>query len=273
MRDPELSVLVTVYHKIVPADLQASLDSIRTQTVQPADVVVVEDGPLPTTLRSVLDSFPDLRRFSLAQNQGAALASQRGLEEVRTPWLARQDADDISLPTRFERQLEAARTLDVDVLGTAALEFDTNPDQPTAVRALPADHGAILRYARINNPVNNPTMLVRTDAVRRVGGYRDVPFQEDYDLMIRLLGAGYRFHNLPDALVKFRVTAEQFTRRRSRELTTSERTIQRTLIENGLVSRPRAAANYVARNAYRQLPMGVMSAAYARLFHQSGNRV
>ena len=47
MRDPELTVLVTVYHKIVPADLQASLDSIRTQTVQPADVVVVE-GDLAT---------------------------------------------------------------------------------------------------------------------------------------------------------------------------------------------------------------------------------
>ena len=268
MRDPELSVLVTVYHKIAPADLQASLDSIRAQTVQPAHVVVVEDGPLPPDLRSVLDSVADLRRFSLVQNQGSALASQRGLEEIGTPWLARQDADDISLPIRFERQLEAARSLEVDVLGTAALEFDTDPDHPAAVRALPLDHDAILRYARINNPVNNPTLMARTDAVRRVGGYRHVPFQEDYDLMIRLLGAGYRFHNLSEPLVKFRVTSEQFTRRRSRELTASERTIQRSLIEAGLVSRPRAAANYVARNAYRRLPVGAMSAAYKRLFHQ-----
>ena len=268
MRDTELTVLVTVYDKIAPADLRASLDSISSQTVQPAHVVVVEDGPLTPALTAVLDATADLERFALPENRGAALASQRGLDEVRTPWLARQDADDISEPTRFERQLEAARALGVDVLGAAAHEFDTDPQAPTAVRALPSDHEAIRRYARINNPVNNPTLLVRTDAVRRVGGYRHVPFQEDYDLMIRLLGAGYRFHNLPEPLVRFRVTPEQFDRRRSRELTASERTIQQSLIDAGLVSRPRAAANFLARNAYRRLPVGAMSAAYSRLFHQ-----
>lgn len=268
MRDPDLTVLLTVYHKIAPADLRISLESIRHQTVEPAVVVVVEDGPLPPALTAILDSDPDLRRIALPENQGTALASQRGLEEVTTTWLARQDADDISLPTRFERQLEAARTLGVDVLGTAALEFDTDPEHPTAVRALPTEHDAIARYARINNPVNNPTVLLRTDAVRAVGGYRHVPFQEDYDLVIRLLGSGYRFHNLPEPLVKFRVTPAQFGRRRSPELTASERVIQRSLIEAGLVSRPRAAVNFLVRSTYRRLPVPAMTAAYKRLFHR-----
>lgn len=268
MRDPELTVLVTVYHKIVPADLQASLDSIRTQTVQPADVVVVEDGPLPAELRSILDATPDLRRFALPQNLGLTAASQRGLEEVRTTWLARQDADDISLPTRFERQLEAARTLGVDVLGSAVLEFDEDPNNPTAVRALPSDHEAIRRYARINSPLNNPSLLIRTEAIRAVGGYRDVTYQEDYDLAIRLLASGYRFHNLPEPLVKFRVTRDQFARRKDPRLAASERTIQRTLVDTGMISRPRAVGNYLIRNAYRQLPSSVMVAAYRRLFHR-----
>ncbi|MDX2358626.1 glycosyltransferase [Dietzia sp. PP-33] len=268
MRDPELTVLVTVYDKISPAHLRASLASIHSQTVEPADIVVVEDGPLPAALRAVLDSSPDLRRFSLPRNLGASAASQRGLEEVRTRWLARQDADDISLPHRFERQLDRARALEVDVLGAAVLEFDTDPEEPRALRALPTTHETIRRYARINNPVNNPTLLARTDAIRAVGGYRNVPYQEDYDLMIRLLGAGYRFYNLPEPLAKFRVTDEQFTRRKSRELTASERTIQRTLVASGLVSRPRAVANYVARTAYRRLPATAMIAAYRRLFHR-----
>lgn len=268
MRDPELTALVTVYDKISPDHLRASLASLHAQTVQPADIIVVEDGPLPAPLHDVLDSSPGLRRFALPRNLGAAEASQHGLEQVRTPWLARQDADDISVPHRFERQLDRARALAVDVLGSAAHEFDTDPDDPRALRALPTDHDAIRRYARINNPVNNPTLLARTDAVREVGGYRNVPYQEDYDLMIRLLGAGYRFHNLPEPLVRFRVTDEQFTRRKSRELTASERTIQRTLVDNGMISRPRAVANYLARNAYRRLPAAAMKAAYGRLFHR-----
>ncbi|MCZ4657398.1 glycosyltransferase [Dietzia kunjamensis] len=268
MRDPDLTVLVTVYDKIAPAHLRAALASIHTQTMQPADIIVVEDGPLPAALRAVLNQSPDLRRFTLPRNLGAAAASQRGLDEVRTRWLARQDADDISLPNRFEHQLNRARALNVDVLGAAALEFDTDPEHPRALRALPTDHEAIARYARINNPVNNPSLLVRTDAIRQVGGYRHVPYQEDYDLMIRLLGAGYRFYNLPEPLVKFRVTDEQFTRRKNRELTASERTIQRTLVEAGLISYPRAVANYLARSAYRRLPRAAMNAAYRQLFHR-----
>lgn len=268
MSTSDLAVLLTVYHKIAPADLQASLDSLRDQTVQPDEIVVVEDGPLTPELTAVLDATPGLRRFALTENQGAARASQRGLEEIDATWLARQDADDISLPTRFEKQLAAARELGVDVLGTAALEFDADPDTPTAVRSLPTEHDAILRYARINNPINNPTLFARTAALRAVGGYRDVHFQEDYDLNIRLLGAGYRFHNLPEPLVKFRVTPEQFTRRRSSGLSASERTIQRTLVDAGLISKPRAVVNFVVRSTYRRLPMGAMNSAYKRLFHR-----
>ncbi|GAA1053631.1 MULTISPECIES: glycosyltransferase [Dietzia] len=267
MRDPELSVLLTVYHAIAPSQLRDALDSVHAQTVQPAEVIVVEDGPLSPALREVLDSTPDLRRFALPQNLGAAAASQRGFDEVRTSWVARQDADDISLPERFERQLDAARTLGVDVLGSAMLEFDTDPEHPKAMRALPTEHEDIARYARINNPVNNPSLLARTDAIRAVGGYRHVPYQEDYDLMIRLIGAGYRLHNLPEPLVKFRVTDAQFSRRKSRQLTASERTIQRTLLDAGMISRPRAVANYLARNAYRRLPAPAMNAAYRRIFH------
>lgn len=268
MRDPELTVLLTVYHKICPGHLRESVDSICAQTVQPAEIIVVEDGPLPAALSRVLDDYPDLRRFALPRNLGSAEASQRGLEEVRTRWVGRQDADDISLPHRFQRELELARELDVDVVGSAAQEFATDPDSPTAIRALPTEHERIYRYAAINNPVNHPTLLARTDALRAVGGYRDVPYQEDYDLVIRLLAAGYRFHNVPEPLVKFRVTDDQFARRKSRELTGSERTIQRSLVEAGMVSRPRATANYLVRSAYRRLPRSVMKAAYSRLFHR-----
>ncbi|AVZ39898.1 MULTISPECIES: glycosyltransferase [unclassified Dietzia] len=268
MRDPELTVLLTVYHAIEPSQLRDALASVHAQTVQPAEVVVVEDGPLSPALMEVLDSTPRLRRFALPENSGAAAASQRGLDEVRTSWVARQDADDISLPERFERQLDAARALGADVLGSAMLEFDADPERPTALRALPTEHEDIARYARINNPVNNPSLLARTEAIRAVGGYRTVPYQEDYDLMIRLIGAGYRLHNLPEPLVRFRVTPAQFSRRKSRALTASERIIQRTLLDAGMISRPRAVANYLARNAYRRLPAPAMNAAYRRLFHR-----
>lgn len=268
MTTTDLTVLLTVYAKIAPAELAASLESVMAQTRPATEVIVVEDGPLTEELYAVLDRFPDTRRLALPTNRGAAAASQRGLDEVRTAWLARQDADDISRPERFAVQLDRAARGDVDVIGSAVAEFDTDPDAPLAVRALPETHEEIARYAKINNPVNNPSLMVRTAAVRAVGGYRDVPFQEDYDLMVRLLGAGYRFVNLPEQLVAFRVSPQQRSRRRSRELLSSERQVQRTLVEAGLVSLPRAGLNYVVRTAYRLLPDAAMKAAYAKIFHR-----
>src|SRR5690625_3845372 len=113
VRDTELTVLVTVYDKIAPADLRASLDSISSQTVQPAHVVVVEDGPLTPALTAVLDATADLERFALPANRGAGRASQRGLAAVRTPWLARPAAAPTPGPTRCARRLAAARALDL----------------------------------------------------------------------------------------------------------------------------------------------------------------
>ncbi len=266
MIDPELTVLVTVHAPVDPGHFRAALESIAGQTVRPAEVILVEDGPLPDGLRRVIAGTPGLRVFALPQNMGSAAASQRGLDEVRTPWVARQDSDDISMPTRFAEQLDLARRTGSDVVGAAVVEFTGDAERGLGVRAMPAGHEEILRYARTNNPVNNPTLLARTDAVREVGGYRAVLYQEDYDLMIRLLAGGFRFHNLPEPLVYFRVGDAQFRRRRHRGFWRSEAAVQQTLVRAGLVSRPRAIVNYAARSTYRLLPASVMRAVYPRLF-------
>lgn len=266
MIDPDLTVLMTVHATVRPEHFRASLGSISSQTVRPAEVVLVEDGPLPDGLRRVVDDTPGLRVFALPRNMGSAPASQRGLDEVRTAWVARQDSDDIAMPTRFEVQMETARRTGADVIGTAVVEFTGEVDHTLGVRAMPAGHEEILSYARINNPVNNPTLVTRTDAIRAVGGYRHVLYQEDYDLMIRLLAAGYRFENLAEPLLYFRVGAAQFRRRKHRGFWRSEVEIQKSLVRAGLVSRPRAIANYTARSAYRLLPANAMAAAYRKLF-------
>ncbi|MGD7003073.1 glycosyltransferase [Corynebacterium halotolerans] len=269
---PTLSVLVTVYHKIEPEELSASLASLAAQTRPAEAVVIVEDGPLGDGLREVIDGFlaerPESRVVRLARNQGSGPASAAGLETITTDLFARQDADDISNRERFERQLRFFEEHpDVDVLGTAAAEFRENTDNVVGVRRLPTGHGEIAGYLKINNPISHPTMMVRTAAVTETGGYRAVHHMEDYDLMARLLSHGYRFHNLPEPLVYFRTSDAQFARRTGKGMFAAERHMQRNLVSYGLISRPRSWVNLMIRSLYRALPKQLIARVYGTLFH------
>lgn len=270
---PTLAALMTVYHRIDPVELSAALDSLAAQTRRAEEIVIVEDGPLGPELRAVIDGFvgkhAEARTVVLARNQGAGPASAAGLATIDAELVARLDADDIAAPERFARQVEwFAEHPDTDVLGTAVSEFHEDPGDVIAVRALPETHEEIARYARINSPVNNPSVMLRRTAVESAGGYRAVHHMEDYDLYARLLSTGAHFHNLPEPLTFFRTSPAQFQRRTGRGMFAAERQMQRNLVSYGLVSRPRSWVNLAVRTAYRLLPTGLLRAVYARLFHR-----
>lgn len=270
---PSLTALITVYHRIDPGELAESLDSLNAQTRPADEVVIVEDGPLGDGLRRVIDDYlaatPGARVVRLARNQGSGPASAAGLDTIHTELLARQDADDISRPERFEKQLAYFEVHpEVDVLGTAATEFQDHLDNVVGVRTLPGSHQEIAKYLRINNPISHPTMMVRTAAVKEAGGYRAVHHMEDYDLMARLLRDGRIFHNLPESLLHFRTSAAQFERRTDAGMFAAERQMQRNLVSYGLISRPRSWLNLVIRSTYRAIPKAFLQRVYGKLFHR-----
>ena len=203
-------------------------------------------------------------------NQGLGPALQAGLETIETDFVARLDSDDIAAPERFARQLACFTTgQNLDVVGSAVSEFYHHPGDTNNVRALPETHEAIQRYAKINNPINHPSVMMRVSAVKAVGGYQNVHFMEDYDLFARLLSHGYRFYNIPEPLTFFRVSDDQFRRRTSAGMWAAERQLQRNLVTYGLVSYPRSVGNFIIRMSYRKIPHGLLKRVYSLLFHRS----
>ena len=272
MDDWRTSVVMAVYYKIEPEHFRRALESMVSQTLPPDELIVVEDGALGPELHAVLDEFSKsqvpLVRVALPENRGSAIAAQAGVEVARYPWIVRMDADDIALPDRLDRQMGVVRGGDVDVVGSAMLEFDGDESRVVGTRVLPEQHEAIARYARINSPVNNPTAVIRRSALNDAGGYRPVHLMEDYDLFARLLAKGARFYNIAEPLLLFRAGDAMFRRRTTKGMLRAERTMQRNLVRYGLVSRPRAAANIVIRSLFRALPASLLKRAYGALFHR-----
>ena len=281
-----LAVLISVYHRISPHYLQATLDSLWAQTRPADEVVIVEDGPLPDSLLQILDetqaAHSELRRVRLAVNSGSGPALAAGLRTISSTFTARLDADDIAAPERFEKQLADFAAADaagqpLDVLGSALAEFDddavsagTKPeDAVIGTRTLPERHEAIAKYTRINSPVNHPSLMLRTESVLAAGNYRDVPMMEDYELWARMLASGFRFQNSPEALTYFRTSEAVFDRRTGMDLWRSEREMQRYLVRYQIVSKPRAAFNFLVRMGYRMLPRRAVKQLYQRLYHKN----
>lgn len=134
--------------------------------------------------------------------RGLGAALNAGLQEVRTDFVARSDADDEILEGRFERQLEFLQARP-DLAGCATAVEVVWPDGRTTVDSPPLDPDVISTSLLSGNPLNHGSMLLRTEAVLAAGGYDErYRLAQDYDLWLRMISRGERFGALPEVLYR-----------------------------------------------------------------------
>jgi glycosyltransferase involved in cell wall biosynthesis len=205
-REPAVSVVLPVYNGA--PYLRAAVESILGQTFTDFELIAVDDGSRDSSL-SILQDYAaaDARVKVISRpNTGIAGALNDGIAAARGPLLARMDADDIALPTRFEKQVAFfAAHPEVVLLGSRVLLVDPY-DSPVYESDHQTEHDAIveLMLAGSGWSVVHPASMMRTAAVRAVGGYQPsrVP-TEDLDLFLRLVEQG-RVANLPEVLLRYR---------------------------------------------------------------------
>lgn len=246
---------------------KAFASTVVEQSRRPSDVVIVQDGPIGTELAAAVatataESPVPVNHVRLPANVGLARALETGLQHCAHDVVARMDADDISLPTRFERQLTVIDD-GYDLVGTGMLEFDED-GRVLGQRIPPTDPDEIASTARFHDPFNHPTVVYRRSVVARAGGYRELPLMEDYWLFARMIQAGALVANLPDPLVMYRVDAGAYGRRGGWTLFRSEIALQRSLLQDAFVTRRQFARNILVRGGYRFVPVAVRRIAYRR---------
>jgi GT2 family glycosyltransferase len=264
------TLLVSTYGRDDPRFLREAVRSSTTaQTRPPDEVVIVQDGPVPTALAGVIEQLVaelpmPVHHLELPTNLGLGPALDAGLEASSHEIVARMDADDVSMPHRFERQL-AVIEAGADIVGSGLLEFGSSVDDVVGRRTPPTDADEIRRVIRFRDPFNHPTVVYRRSAVLAAGGYTDMALLEDYLLFTRMVEAGARPANLAEPLVYYRVGAGAYARRGGAALLRSELRLQRRFRDLGITSRTEYLRNVVVRGGYRLVPQGVRKVAYRRL--------
>lgn len=210
------SLLISVYKKDNPAWLEAALDCIFTQTIQPDEIVLVKDGPLSQELESVIENkaknHPIFSFVVNEKNLGLGLALRKGVIACKNDIIARMDSDDLMPNDRFEKQLKAL-TDDIDVVSCWSLLFENNIDNVVAIKKRPESHRDIVKLAHKRSPVCHAACFMRRSAVLKAGNYIDRQFYEDYNLWVRMILSGATFFNIQEPLYFVRTDVNQLKRR------------------------------------------------------------
>lgn len=200
---PRVTVLMSVYNG--EAYLRQAIDSILNQTYQDFEFLIVNDGSTDSS-RDIILSYKDprIRMIDNQHNMGLTKSLNRGLEKAKGKFIARMDADDISLPDRFSKQISfLEQHPEVGVLGTWLESIDIN-GETASIWKMPVSHSLIVWTLQFNNYLMHPTVMMRRDLVKRAGGYNLIGPSQDYDLWCRL-AKQTRMANLPEPLVRHRL--------------------------------------------------------------------
>ncbi len=249
---PPFSVLMAVYAKDNPAWIAQALDSVLHNTVPPEEIVVVQDGPVPPGISRVLAEYrakyPRIKPVVLEQNRGLGIALQKGLEACSCELVARMDADDISLPERFEKQLACfVQTPDLAVLGGTIEEVDAETLHLIAIRRVPQTDEQCRKFLKTRSPFNHVSVMFKKNLILQVGNYQPFHLMEDYYLWARCAAQHFKMANMSSILVRVRVNAAMYGRRGGWEYFKSNVALSAALRRWGLISWPVYLFNLAVR--------------------------
>jgi len=197
--------------------LPACLDSLAAQTFADHEVVAVDDGSSDATPAILAAAARADSRLRVVRTppRGLVAALNTGLAHARGPLLARMDADDLCHPDRLVLQV---RGLEADprcaILGCRVEAGPVAGGMRDYVAWLNGllTHEDIVRDLLVESPLVHPSVMMRAEVLRDLGGYRAFDGPEDYDLWLRAHARGWRFGKCREVLLDWRDRPGRLTR-------------------------------------------------------------
>ena len=211
---PLVSVLLPVYN--AQDTVVEAIQSILAQTYTHFEFIIINDGSTDASRERIL-SVPDdrIRYYENESNQGLVYTLNRGIDLCRGKYIARMDADDISLPTRFEKQVEVMETSpNIIVCGTDVSYFG-DPEKVeyhSRRKRNPISSENFRENLIIGADISHPSVMIRKSVLDEyhLRYDEDYPCAEDYKFWIDLVDYG-DFHIIPERLLKYRLSATQIS--------------------------------------------------------------
>ena len=213
---PILSVIMGIYNN--SNTLSEAIESIVNQTYTDWHLIMCDDGSVDDTYviaEEYKNKYPDkIILIKNDKNMGLNYTLNHCLQYANTKYIARMDGDDISLPTRFEKQVDFLEShSEYAIVSSPMIYFDDNGDFRTGVGRGEPDVNDFPK----GTPFCHAPCMVRREAYSAVNGYSVSKKRlrvEDWDLWVRMYEKGFKGYNLSEPLYKMRDDCNAYSRRK-----------------------------------------------------------
>lgn len=251
MNDLKFSVSMCVYHGDHAVFFDEALESIYNQTCRPDEVVLTVDGPVPTEIEEVISKYQqaeNMKVVRLEKNMGHGIARRTGFAYCTNELVAIADADDVNVPTRFEKQLIYFEKIpSLSAVSSSCYHFAGTTDNILYEVKLPESDAEIKKYMRKRCPLVNAAIMLRKSDVEKAGGYQEWYHAEDYYLWLRMSLCGAVFANVPESLLYVRSNPDYVNRRGGWKYFKSMARLFSFMLKNKIIGLPFFLYNIVTR--------------------------
>ena len=208
---PSISVIMGVHNGA--KYLRGAIDSILNQAFADFEFLIVNDASTDEST-SILSSYADqrIKIINNSENLGLTKSLNKGLAIAQGEYIARMDADDISLPERFEVQKKFLdESPKIAVVGSATIIIDDN-NKESGSKTPVTDPDLLKFYVQLKNQLTHSSVMFRKNVILEIGGYDEsVKYAQDYDLWSRLLHKKIMLSNIEKPLLKYRFHQKSIT--------------------------------------------------------------
>ena len=171
----------------------SSVESLLNQTYQNIEILVLDDGSTDATYEVLLQNFNDNQKIQIFKNNeniGLTKSLNKLIKKSKGSVIARQDADDTSLPNRLEIQMESMILKKLDFCTSRAFIKNSNRLIPNLSYLFPPR--VVIKY---KNPFIHGTLFIKKSIMLEIGGYDEqFKYSQDYKLFIDLLKMNKKFY-------------------------------------------------------------------------------
>lgn len=207
MKSPKVSVVMPVYNG--EPYLREAIESILNQTYTDLELIIINDGSTDNSEEIIL-SYKDPRIVYVKNPSNLQIVKtlNKGISLSRGDYIARMDSDDISLPTRFEKQIKfLENNSDITICGSNIRRLRNNLKWKS--KKFPPTNDDIRATLLFECPLAHPTVVIRRNFFDTLKYNHSFNMAEDYALWCDAALLNYKFHNIQENLLLYRLHSNQ----------------------------------------------------------------
>ena len=213
MNFPAISVVLPVYNG--EKFLHKAVQSVLGQSFTDFELIIINDGSTDRT-NEVIQSFKDPRIVYIKNevNKGLVFSLNKGVDLAKGKYIARMDADDISLPERFQKQVHYLQQHDAVMVLATFIELIDDNDKPKGNwpdDRLADSYKKIRSLLPWSNCIAHPTVMLRKELFREFRYNEAQIYLEDWDLWLRMAASGKIIEKIAEPLVQYRIHDQSAT--------------------------------------------------------------